>query len=110
MSFRNPSFSEKIIGASCAILILALTLFSTLNYYRFSAQINEQLQQEIEQVAGATAANMSNWLQVRLNLTQSTADRISRFSNETQQTEVLSLGNQAGVLKISITGRVKVSF
>lgn len=99
MSFRNPSFSEKIIGASCAILILALTLFSTLNYYRFSAQINEQLQQEIEQVAGATAANMSNWLQVRLNLTQSTADRISRFSNETQQTEVLSLGNQAGGFK-----------
>lgn len=96
MTSKAPGFSQKIIWSSCAIVVVALVLFSTYNYIRISQQLEQGLQEEIGQVAAATATTMSNWMAGKLALTEATAARIAGFPDPARQVSALSLVNAGG--------------
>ncbi len=89
-------FSQKIIIASVTAVVLALAVFSTINYARISQEIEVNLQVKLDQIASSTAENMSAWLQTKLDLTIALAQRVTQFPEEDKLTQAISLVNKGG--------------
>ena len=93
---RKPGFSQKITIAACFILVLGLFFFSLVNYLRMQSQTHQDLQQEIAATSEAATANISNWLNGKLDLMKAVASQVESANDPSAVTELLTLARYGG--------------
>ncbi|WP_250655565.1 hypothetical protein [Alkalimarinus coralli] len=91
---RKPGFSQKITIAASFILVLGLFFFSLVNYFRMQSQTHQDLQQEIAATSEAATANISNWLNGKLDLVKAVADQVASTTDPNAVTELLTLAGR----------------
>jgi len=61
-------FAHKIILVSAALLILALTVSTTINYISLKNNTQQNLNRAIDEIGHSVAGNIANWLSARLQI------------------------------------------
>lgn len=96
---KGLGFTQKIIAISVSTMILALIIFSVISHNQMSNEIKKSLEAKVTQTAQITTSNLATWLQTRLNLTKSIADRTAKVADEEELVRVISAVNQGAQFK-----------
>ncbi len=87
-------FAHKIILVSVALLILALTVSTTINYITLKRDTQDNLNRAIDEIGHSVAGNISYWLNGKLRIVDSIAQSTSA---EPQTENVLKMVKQAAL-------------
>lgn len=87
-------FAHKIILVSVALLILALTVSTTINYITLKRDTQDNLNRAIDEIGHSVAGNISYWLNGKLRIVDSIAQSTSA---EPQTENVLKMVQQAAL-------------
>lgn len=107
---KKPGFSQKITIAACFILVLGLFFFSLVNYFRMQSQTHQDLQQEIAATSEAATANISNWLNGKIDLVKAVADQVEQSSDPQTITNQLTLARNGGAFNNVYYGQENGAF
>ena len=71
---KSLKFTQKVIIAASAILVLVLGIFTATNFWQMSDQIRSDLRTQINAMSGSVSNNISQWLNDRMRIVRATAE------------------------------------
>ncbi len=71
---KSLKFTQKVIIAASAILVLVLGIFTATNFWQMSDQIRSDLRAQINAMSDSVSNNISQWLNDRMRIVQATAE------------------------------------
>ena len=80
---KSLKFTQKVIIAASAILVLVLGIFTATNFWQMSDQIREDLRTQINAMSDSVSNNIAQWLNDRMRIIQASAQSYDA-SDDTQ--------------------------
>ena len=80
---KSLKFTQKVIIAASAILVLVLGIFTATNFWQMSGQIREDLRTQINAMSDSVSNNIAQWLNDRMRIIQASAQSYDA-SDDTQ--------------------------
>jgi len=97
-------FAHKIIIVSVALLILALTTSTTINYVSLKKDTQTNLNRAIDEIGFSVAGNISNWLNGKLRIVNSIAQTTPAEPQTEEVLQAVQQAAKAGAFKSAYVG------
>ena len=101
---KKLKFTQKVIVAASAILVLVLGIFTLTNFLQMSTQTRTELQQQMQALSDSVSNNISQWFNDRMSIVQATADAYKTADSTERALERVQQSKRQAILKTCITG------
>ena len=92
-------FAHKIIVVSLLLLVLALTVSTSINYFSLKNNTQENLNRAIDEIGHSVSSNIANWLSGRLQIISALAENTGSEDSEDSMLVAVRQAVKAGQLK-----------
>lgn len=107
---KKLKFTQKVIVAASAILVLVLGIFTLTNFLQMSTQTRTELQQQMQALSDSVSNNISQWFNDRMSIVQATADAYQTADSTERALERVQQSKAAGNFKNVYYGLIDGTF
>jgi len=97
-------FAHKIIAVSTALVVLALMVSTSINYFSLRTNTQENLNRAIDEIGTSVSTNIANWLTARLQIVSAIAENTNADDETSTMLVAVQQAVKAGNLKNTYIG------
>lgn len=101
---QKIKFSHKIMIVSALILIVVLGTFTLHNYVLLKEQTEQDVHKSLTEISRSVSQNISNWLNVKLQIVESMAQASNKANSDAEVLEVVQQSVISGQFKNTYIG------
>ena len=107
---KKLKFTQKVIVAASAILVLVLGVFTLTNFLQMSTQTRTDLQQQMQALSDSVSNNISQWFNDRMSIVQATANVYEPSDSTARALQRVQQSKAAGNFKNVYYGLIDGTF
>ena len=101
---KQLKFAHKIMLVTAILVVLALTVSTSINYFSLRTNTQENLNRAIDEIGYSVSSNIANWLNARLQIIQAIAANTKAEDDSSTMLTAVKQAVEAGKLKNTYIG------